>query len=137
MPRFKLQPGTFEHAVHYLIEHKFDLSVFHPKYRNDATGRLAYAPAILLKIILFVYSKGITSCRKMQWSCCYRPKAASRDRQQSGQKRSSSAYETRVDSNRLKIRRLNVQLIGAYDDPPSYAQLRCCHLAIHKKLRPA
>ncbi|SNY97599.1 Transposase domain [Halomonas sp. hl-4] len=70
----QLQPGTFEHAVHYLIEHKFDLSVFHPKYRNDAAGRLAYAPAILLKIILFAYSKGITSCRKMQWSCCYRPR---------------------------------------------------------------
>ena len=28
----RLQPGTFEHAVHYLIEHKLDLSVFHPQY---------------------------------------------------------------------------------------------------------
>jgi hypothetical protein len=34
----QLQPGTFEHAVHYLIEYKLDLSVFHPKYRNDDTG---------------------------------------------------------------------------------------------------
>ncbi|MCD6436932.1 MAG: transposase [Halomonas sp.] len=65
----QLQPGTFEHAVHYLIEHKLDLSVFHPQYRNDATGRLAYDPAILLKIILFAYSKGITSSREMQWCC--------------------------------------------------------------------
>ncbi|WP_040480573.1 transposase, partial [Vreelandella boliviensis] len=63
----QLQPGTFEHAVHYLIEHKLDLSVFHPKCRNDATGRLAYDSAILLKIILFAYSKGITSSREMQW----------------------------------------------------------------------
>jgi len=39
----QLQPGTFEHAIHYLIEHKLDLSVFHPKYRNEATGRLARA----------------------------------------------------------------------------------------------
>jgi hypothetical protein len=31
----QLQPGTFEHAVHYLIEHKLDLSVFHLKYRTD------------------------------------------------------------------------------------------------------
>lgn len=31
----QLQTGTFEHVVHYLIEHKLDLSVFHPKYRND------------------------------------------------------------------------------------------------------
>ena len=65
----QLQPGTFEHAVHYLIEHKLDLSVFHPKYRNDATGWLAYDPAILLKITLFAYSKGITSSREMQWCC--------------------------------------------------------------------
>ncbi len=41
----QLQPGTFEHAVHYLIEHKLDLSVFHPKYCNEDTGRLAYDPA--------------------------------------------------------------------------------------------
>ena len=65
----QLQPGTFEHAVHYLIEHKLDLSVFHPKYRNEDTGRLAYDPVILLKIILFAYSKGITSSREMQWCC--------------------------------------------------------------------
>jgi transposase len=65
----QLQPGTFEHAVHYLIEHKLDLSVFHPKYRNDDTGRTAYDPAILLKIILFAYSKGITSSREIQWCC--------------------------------------------------------------------
>jgi len=43
----QLQAGTFEHAVHYLIEHKLDLSVFHPKYRNEDTGRLAYDPVNL------------------------------------------------------------------------------------------
>lgn len=64
-----LQPGTFEHAIHYLIEHKLDLSVFHPKYRNEDNGRLVYDPAILLKIILFAYCKGITSSREMQWCC--------------------------------------------------------------------
>jgi len=65
----QLQPGTFEHAVHYLIEHKLDLSIFYPKYCNEDTGRLAYDPAILLKIILFAYSKGIKTSREMQWCC--------------------------------------------------------------------
>lgn len=65
----QLQPGTFEHAVHYLIDHKLDLSVFFPRYQNDDTGRPAYDPAILLKIILFAYSKGITSSREIQWCC--------------------------------------------------------------------
>ncbi len=65
----QLQPGTFEHAINYLIEHKLDLTIFHPSFKNDETGRPAYDPAILLKIILFAYSKGITSSREIQWSC--------------------------------------------------------------------
>ena len=65
----QLQPGTFEHAIHFLIEHKLDLSIFDPSFKNDTTGRPAYDPAILLKIILFAYSKGITSSREIQWSC--------------------------------------------------------------------
>ena len=65
----QLQPGTFEHAVHYLINEKLDLSIFYPNYNNNEGGRPAYDPAILLKIILFAYSKGITSSREIQWCC--------------------------------------------------------------------
>lgn len=65
----QLQQGTFEHAIHYLVEHKLDLSVFYSAYNNDKVGRRAYDPAILLKIILFAYSKGITSSREIQWCC--------------------------------------------------------------------
>jgi len=65
----QLQSGTFEHAIHYLIENKLDLSIFHPDFKNDNGGRPAYDPAILLKIILFAYSKGITSSREIEWCC--------------------------------------------------------------------
>jgi transposase len=65
----QLQPGTFEHAAHYLIDNKLDLSVFYPRFRNEDTGRPAFDPAILLKIILFAYSKGITSSREIEWCC--------------------------------------------------------------------
>lgn len=65
----QLQPGTFEHAIHYLIDNKLDLTVFHPKFKNEDTGRPAYDPAILLKIVLFAYSKGITSSREIEWCC--------------------------------------------------------------------
>lgn len=65
----QLQAGTFEHALHYLIENNLDLSIFYPRYRNDDNGRPAYDPAILLKIVLFAYSKGITSSRNIQWCC--------------------------------------------------------------------
>ena len=48
-----IQPGTFEHTVHYLIDNNLDLSIFDDIYKNDHGGRAAYDPAILLKIILF------------------------------------------------------------------------------------
>ena len=65
----QLQPGTFEHAIHFLIENKLDLSVYFSAYKNDDQGRPAYDPAILLKVILFAYSKGITSSREIEWCC--------------------------------------------------------------------
>lgn len=65
----QIQPGTFEYALHYLVENKLDLSVFYPDYQNDDSGRPAYDPAVLLKIILFAYSKGITSSREIAWCC--------------------------------------------------------------------
>lgn len=65
----QLQAGTFEFAINHIIDHKLDLTIFHPRYQNDNGGRPAYDPAILLKIILFAYSKGITSSREIQWCC--------------------------------------------------------------------
>lgn len=65
----QLQPGTFEHAIHFLITNKLDLSVYFSAYKNQYNGRPAYDPAILLKIILFAYSKGIISSREIEWCC--------------------------------------------------------------------
>jgi len=65
----QIQMGTFEHAVHYLVDNRLDLSLFKAVYKNDDYGRPAYDPAILLKIILFAYSKGITSSREIEWCC--------------------------------------------------------------------
>ncbi|QIL90509.1 IS1182 family transposase [Microbulbifer sp. SH-1] len=65
----QLQPNTFEFTLHHLIDNHIDLSAFYDKYKNDAGGRSAYDPAILLKVILFAYSKGITSSREIQWQC--------------------------------------------------------------------
>lgn len=65
----QLQSGTFEYALAYLIDRKIDLSLFDESVVNDGGGRRAYDPAILLKIILFAYSKGITSSREIEWCC--------------------------------------------------------------------
>ena len=65
----QILPGTFEYSLHYLIDNEIDLSIFDSRYRNDETGAPAYDPAILLKIILYAYSRGITSSRKIA-QCC-------------------------------------------------------------------
>ena len=51
-----LLPGSFGYAVHYLLEHEFDLSLFDPRYRNDQRGACAYPPGMLLKVILCAYA---------------------------------------------------------------------------------
>ena len=69
-PHEQIQPGTFEHAIQYLIDERIDLEVFDARYCNEGTGRKAYPPAVLLKIILLAYSMGTTSSRKMERLCC-------------------------------------------------------------------
>jgi transposase len=65
----QILPGSFEFTVHYLVDHELDLSPFNERFSNDETGRPAYDPAILLKIILVAYSRGITSSRKIERLC--------------------------------------------------------------------
>lgn len=65
----QILPGTFEHTLSHLVDHELDLSVFDHRYQNDDTGRPAYDPAILLKIILYAYSRGIVSSRQIERSC--------------------------------------------------------------------
>jgi len=85
MPRFKpvhkglkllpvdfdkqIQPGSFEFALCYLIDHELDLAPFHARYRNDYEGAPAFDPAVLLKIVLLAYSRGIVSSRRIEAAC--------------------------------------------------------------------
>jgi len=61
--------NSFEHTMCYLVEHEVDLSVFESRYQDDEMGRPACDPAILLKIVLYAYSRGITSSREIE-RCC-------------------------------------------------------------------
>ena len=65
----QLAPGTLEFAIHTLVENRLDLSLFDERYRNDETGRLAYDPKILLKVVLFAYSRGLTGSRRIEQAC--------------------------------------------------------------------
>lgn len=85
MPRFKyidtsprflavdleaqLLPGTFEHALHVLIDREIDSSGLEARFRNDLCGAPAFPPAMLLKVVLFAYSRGIVSSRAIERAC--------------------------------------------------------------------
>ena len=62
-------PGTFEHALDYLIDHELDLSGFDACYCGDVAGASACPPAMLLKVVLFAYSRGIVSSRAIERTC--------------------------------------------------------------------
>jgi transposase len=65
----QLMPGTFEHALNHLLDNELDLSDFDARFCNDATGASAYPPALLLKVVLFAYSRGLISSRAMAAAC--------------------------------------------------------------------
>lgn len=65
----QILPGTFEHAVSVLVDQELDLTPFIETYRNDDTGAPAYHPSILLKVILFGYSRGLISSRAIAAAC--------------------------------------------------------------------
>ncbi len=65
----QLQPGTLEYAIHYLLEERLDLSAFDQRYQNEEVGRRAYAPKVLLKVILLAYARGMLSSRQIERAC--------------------------------------------------------------------
>ena len=65
----QLEPGTFEYTLNELVEQHLDLSVFEARYQNDRTGARAIHPKLLLKVILFAYSRGMISSRQIERAC--------------------------------------------------------------------
>ena len=65
----QLIPGTLEYAIHHVVEERLSLDLFDDRYCNDETGRKAIDPKILIKIILFGYSRGMISSRSLERAC--------------------------------------------------------------------
>lgn len=65
----QLEAGTLEHTVHYVVEHRLDLSGFDQARSNDDTGRPGYDPRVLLKVVLLGYARGMLSSRKLEAAC--------------------------------------------------------------------
>ena len=61
-----LLPGTLEYAIHYIVEERLDMNIFDAKYNNDKTGRKSIDPKLLLKVVLYGYSRGMISSRRVK-----------------------------------------------------------------------
>ena len=65
----QLIPGTFEYMLDKLIGNQIDISVFDKNYKNDDTGAPAIHPRILIKLVIYGYSKGVKSSRGLEELC--------------------------------------------------------------------
>jgi hypothetical protein len=61
--------GALEFAIQELVERRMETSIFGGRYKNDEMGCPAYDPKLLLKVILFAYSRGIIASRKIEQAC--------------------------------------------------------------------
>ena len=62
----QIQPGSFEYALNYIVDHKLDFTAFHALHSNDKMGAPAYDPRVMLKIVPYSYARRIVSSREME-----------------------------------------------------------------------
>jgi len=65
----QILPGSFEHALNFIIDNKLDFSALDEVHANDDAGAPAYNPRVMLKIVLCAYSRGIFSSREIEAAC--------------------------------------------------------------------
>ena len=65
----QILPGTFEHALSYIVDNKLDFSTIDAAHTNDTAGAPAYDPRVMLKIVLCAYARGMVSSREIEAAC--------------------------------------------------------------------
>ena len=61
--------GTFEHALSFIVDNKLDFTSIDAARTNDLAGAPAYDPRVMLKIVLYAYSRGMISSREIEAAC--------------------------------------------------------------------
>jgi transposase len=64
-----LLPGTVAFAIHALSHRCVATAIFASRENNDEGGCSASDPTILLKVVLFAYSRGLMASRKIERAC--------------------------------------------------------------------
>ena len=60
---------SYEYSLYRLLDRDEIVSEFINQYKNDHSGRKAYRPAVLLRVIFAAYYRGITSSRLIASLC--------------------------------------------------------------------
>ncbi|MDD5206658.1 MAG: transposase [Desulfobacterales bacterium] len=58
-----------KYMPHFVEDLERDTSYFDARFCNDETGRCAYNPKLLLKVLLYGYSRGMMSSRSLERAC--------------------------------------------------------------------
>lgn len=60
-----------DHLALFIIDAvgQMDLSPFYAKRRSEGWGRAAFEPSMMVSLLLYAYSKGVTSSRKIEAAC--------------------------------------------------------------------
>lgn len=59
----QILPGSFEHALSYIVDNKLDFAILDDAHDNDELGAPAYDPRVMLKIVLYAYARGLLELR--------------------------------------------------------------------------
>jgi transposase len=65
----QIMPGSFEHALSCIVDHKLDLTHFFALRHNDAGGAPSYDPRVMLEIVLCAYARGLISSGDIAAAC--------------------------------------------------------------------
>lgn len=65
----QILPGSFEHALCFIVDNKLDFKIMDDVHDNDEVGAPAYDPRVMLKIVLYAYARGMLSSREIEAAC--------------------------------------------------------------------
>lgn len=68
-PAAQLPLGSFEAVLNDIVDQRIDTAVFDHHYQNEVAGCKAYDPAMLLKVVLYAYHRGLLSSREIERAC--------------------------------------------------------------------
>jgi transposase len=60
-----------DHLAWFVIDavKQLDLSEFYVSYRDDGWGRAAHHPEMMVTLLVYAYSTGVMSSRRIEWAC--------------------------------------------------------------------